>query len=66
MLPFCSYWVGLSFVNQCRDEDHNHDSQSIKTAVWIDLFFAVLQLPTNMRGGNGKVAYIDTEGTLYP
>lgn len=24
------------------------------------------QLPTNMRGGNGKVAYIDTEGTLYP
>lgn len=25
-----------------------------------------LQLPTQMRGGNGKVAYIDTEGTLYP
>ncbi|KAL6007267.1 Meiotic recombination protein dmc1 [Asimina triloba] len=24
------------------------------------------QLPVNMRGGNGKVAYIDTEGTLYP
>ncbi|KAE8658326.1 Meiotic recombination protein DMC1-like protein [Hibiscus syriacus] len=24
------------------------------------------QLPTNMRVGNGKVAYIDTEGTLYP
>ncbi|TYH82377.1 hypothetical protein ES332_D02G056000v1 [Gossypium tomentosum] len=24
------------------------------------------QLPTNMRGGSGKVAYIDTEGTLYP
>ncbi|KAE9589036.1 Meiotic recombination protein DMC1 [Lupinus albus] len=23
------------------------------------------QLPTSMRGGNGKVAYIDTEGTLY-
>ena len=25
-----------------------------------------LQLPTNMKGGNRKVAYIDTEGTLYP
>ncbi|PNY04123.1 meiotic recombination protein DMC1 [Trifolium pratense] len=24
------------------------------------------QLPTNMRGGNGKVAYIDTEGTFRP
>ncbi|PRQ36141.1 putative DNA recombination and repair protein Rad51 [Rosa chinensis] len=24
------------------------------------------KLPTNMHGGNGKVAYIDTEGTLYP
>ncbi|KAM0003887.1 putative ATP diphosphatase [Helianthus debilis subsp. tardiflorus] len=24
------------------------------------------QLPTSMKGGNGKVAYIDTEGTLYP
>ncbi|KAH9546041.1 hypothetical protein CY35_12G075800 [Sphagnum magellanicum] len=24
------------------------------------------QLPLNMHGGNGKVAYIDTEGTLYP
>ncbi|KAL6522683.1 Meiotic recombination protein dmc1 [Orobanche hederae] len=24
------------------------------------------QLPINMKGGNGKVAYIDTEGTLYP
>lgn len=23
------------------------------------------QLPTEMGGGNGKVAYIDTEGTLY-
>ncbi|KAJ6897554.1 hypothetical protein NC652_024377 [Populus alba x Populus x berolinensis] len=23
------------------------------------------QLPTQMHGGNGKVAYIDTEGTLY-
>ncbi|KAL4573669.1 hypothetical protein LXL04_020483 [Taraxacum kok-saghyz] len=23
------------------------------------------QLPTNMKGGNGNVAYIDTEGTLY-
>lgn len=27
--------------------------------------FCILQLPTNMKGGNGKVAYIDTEGTLY-
>lgn len=26
----------------------------------------VMQLPTSMKGGNGKVAYIDTEGTLYP
>ncbi|XP_042489076.1 meiotic recombination protein DMC1 homolog isoform X1 [Macadamia integrifolia] len=25
-----------------------------------------LQLPLNMRGGNGKVAYIDTEGTFRP
>ncbi|KAH7522245.1 hypothetical protein FEM48_Zijuj07G0118000 [Ziziphus jujuba var. spinosa] len=25
-----------------------------------------LQLPTQMRGGNGKVAYIDTEGTFRP
>ncbi|OIW06640.1 hypothetical protein TanjilG_04034, partial [Lupinus angustifolius] len=25
-----------------------------------------LQLPTSMRGGNGKVAYIDTEGTFRP
>ncbi|XP_076937180.1 meiotic recombination protein DMC1 homolog isoform X3 [Bidens hawaiensis] len=24
------------------------------------------QLPTNMKGGNGKVAYIDTEGTFRP
>ncbi|XP_073267014.1 meiotic recombination protein DMC1 homolog [Populus alba] len=24
------------------------------------------QLPTNMHGGNGKVAYIDTEGTFRP
>ncbi|GAV83096.1 Rad51 domain-containing protein, partial [Cephalotus follicularis] len=24
------------------------------------------QLPTNMHGGNGNVAYIDTEGTLQP
>jgi hypothetical protein len=24
------------------------------------------QLPLHMHGGNGKVAYIDTEGTLYP
>lgn len=23
------------------------------------------QLPLEMKGGNGKVAYIDTEGTLY-
>ena len=29
-------------------------------------FLLPLQLPANMRGGNGKVAYIDTEGTLYP
>lgn len=28
-------------------------------------FQQLLQLPTSMRGGNGKVAYIDTEGTLY-
>ncbi|KAJ6988539.1 meiotic recombination protein DMC1 [Populus alba x Populus x berolinensis] len=27
-------------------------------------FLLPLQLPTNMHGGNGKVAYIDTEGTL--
>ncbi|KAH9618013.1 hypothetical protein KSS87_003235, partial [Heliosperma pusillum] len=25
-----------------------------------------LQLPTSMKGGNGKVAYIDTEGTFRP
>jgi hypothetical protein len=25
-----------------------------------------MQLPLKMHGGNGKVAYIDTEGTLYP
>ena len=24
-----------------------------------------MQLPIHMHGGNGKVAYIDTEGTLY-
>lgn len=28
--------------------------------------FCQVQLPLNMHGGNGKVAYIDTEGTLYP
>ncbi|XP_076891621.1 meiotic recombination protein DMC1 homolog [Bidens hawaiensis] len=27
---------------------------------------ATTQLPTNMKGGNGKVAYIDTEGTFRP
>ncbi|PHT85845.1 Meiotic recombination protein DMC1 -like protein [Capsicum annuum] len=26
----------------------------------------LLQLPTSMKGGNGKVAYIDTEGTFRP
>ena len=25
-----------------------------------------MQLPTHMHGGNGKVAYIDTEGTFRP
>uniref|UniRef100_A0A803NAG3 RecA family profile 1 domain-containing protein n=1 Tax=Chenopodium quinoa TaxID=63459 RepID=A0A803NAG3_CHEQI len=25
-----------------------------------------MQLPTSMKGGNGKVAYIDTEGTFRP
>ncbi|CAG7882984.1 unnamed protein product [Brassica rapa] len=29
-------------------------------------FFPKVLLPKNMKGGNGKVAYIDTEGTLYP
>ncbi|KAB5545046.1 hypothetical protein DKX38_013158 [Salix brachista] len=28
-------------------------------------FLLHLQLPINMHGGNGKVAYIDTEGTLF-
>jgi Rad51 len=30
------------------------------------LFVSCIQLPVSMHGGNGKVAYIDTEGTLYP
>ncbi|KAK3042160.1 hypothetical protein RJ639_001280 [Escallonia herrerae] len=32
----------------------------------INNHLSLMQLPTNMRGGNGKVAYIDTEGTFRP
>ncbi|GMN46783.1 hypothetical protein TIFTF001_015964 [Ficus carica] len=30
------------------------------------IYLSSLQLPTHMHGGNGKVAYIDTEGTFRP
>ncbi|OWM69795.1 hypothetical protein CDL15_Pgr025644 [Punica granatum] len=30
------------------------------------VFGWIMQLPTHMKGGNGKVAYIDTEGTFRP
>lgn len=43
----------------------NHDIIRSLTRLPIDLS-DLLQLPTSMKGGNGKVAYIDTEGTLYP
>ncbi|KAH9682449.1 Meiotic recombination protein DMC1-like [Citrus sinensis] len=44
----------------------------LRSSTWIIVSVLVQQLitdyilPTNMRGGNGKVAYIDTEGTFRP
>ncbi|KAF4351662.1 hypothetical protein F8388_024495 [Cannabis sativa] len=42
-----------------------HETLSGKTQLAHTLCVST-QLPTNMHGGNGKVAYIDTEGTFRP
>ncbi|KAK8949070.1 hypothetical protein KSP39_PZI005165 [Platanthera zijinensis] len=39
---------------------------NIKNLISTVLILLKLQLPISLHGGNGKVAYIDTEGTLYP
>lgn len=51
----------LSFI--CFRLNHGIIQNLTRVSIHLsDLF----QLPTSMKGGNGKVAYIDTEGTLYP
>jgi len=48
-----------------REEDMERRNNNLLVCL-VYFCDAMVQLPTSMRGGNGKVAYIDTEGTLYP
>lgn len=41
-------------------------TQVLVIPVWFSCKLIKDQLPQSVGGGNGKVAYIDTEGTLYP
>lgn len=79
-IPFVSLRRFVSFLNSQYESivipfemrivyfllAYNHLRFLSVTAAVTHFCVYVMQLPTNMKGGNGKVAYIDTEGTLYP
>ncbi|XVE65941.1 hypothetical protein DITRI_Ditri08aG0040500 [Diplodiscus trichospermus] len=59
--------IETSAITEAFGEFRSGKTQLAHTlCVSTQVFMLPLQLPTNLRGGNGKVAYIDTEGTFRP